>query len=120
MEQNLEEKLETLTSVIHRVMTRNLETRNNDNLLIFEVLREMGFNVPFKDEEIKQMPNFWAIRRIRQDIQSPTGENILHGSREVMDKRARGRSEYKEHFTKGRGYSSSGVNKNGNLDWGDL
>ena len=117
MQQNLEAKLETLTSVIHRVMTRNFETRNNDNILIFEVLREMGFNIPFTGEEIKQMPDFWAIRRIRQDIQSPTGENILHGSREVMDKRARGRSEYKEHFAKQREYSSSGITKNSNMQW---
>jgi len=86
-------KEETIKQYVEEVLKEIPETRDNDTLLQFNVLIKMGFakmeGLTLKIDlgNIDKLPSFESIRRQRQFIQSPKGENRLIPSEEVEKKR---------------------------------
>lgn len=104
---------ETIRKYVEDVLEEIPESRASDKILIFEVLRRMGFHIEVK-EPISELPSFESIRRWRQHIQSPKGENKLYPSEEVEKAREKHRQDFRETFrSKKGGYTSEGMYVNG-------
>ncbi|HUS51269.1 MAG TPA: hypothetical protein VMZ91_13965 [Candidatus Paceibacterota bacterium] len=90
----IEKTIESLKSVVSRVLKRNEESRNDDRILILEVLRELGFKIYIDYNYLSAMPQFESITRIRRDLQnndrvySPNEETIKR--RERLNEESRG------------------------------
>ena len=79
------EELRKLKDVVHEVMTQDPKTRNSDKWLIIQVLRKLGFKIYVDYKDLKNMPSFESITRVRRDIQNKdfellptkdTGDNL--------------------------------------------
>jgi hypothetical protein len=110
----------TIKKVVEIVLERNVEARNDDRILIFEVLKEMYYvweekgNLLINKKNIKELPSFESIRRIRQFIQSPKGENRLNASEEIEKKRQRKEEQMHNQYSKKFNVNEM---KNSNLIW---
>ena len=96
---------EPIKKYVEDILEKFPETRDNDTLLQFNVLLRMGFakmegmilkiDLGYMDS----LPSFETIRRLRQFIQSPKGENRLYPSEKVEKQRHKKEIEYKDHFS---------------------
>lgn len=66
--------LETIKNVVEEVMTLDPKTRNNDKWLILQVMRKLGFKIYVDYADLKEMPSFESITRIRRFIQNTEGK----------------------------------------------
>ena len=98
-------KEETTKQYVEEVLKEIPETRDNDTLLQFNVLIKMGFakmeGLTLKIDlgNIDKIPSFESIRRHRQFIQSPKGENRLIPSIGVEKKRRVKEEGYRDFFS---------------------
>ena len=96
---------ETIKQYVEDVLEEFPETRDNDTLLIFNVLLRMGFakmeGLTLKIDlgNIDKLPSFESIRRHRQFIQSPKGENKLIPSEPVEKHRQKKEEGYKDFYS---------------------
>jgi len=96
---------ETIKKYVEEILEELSETRDNDTLLIFNVLVRMGyakmerFVLKIDLERIDELPSFESIRRHRQFIQSPKGENRLIPSESVEKHRQKKEINYKDYYS---------------------
>ena len=96
---------ESIKKYVEEVLLELPETRDNDTLLQFNVLLRMGYakvkgtDIIFDLDRINEMPSFESIRRVRQFIQSPKGENRLYPSESVEKQRHKKEEEYRDYFS---------------------
>ena len=96
---------ESIKKYVEEILEEFSETRDNDTLLQFNVLLRMGFakmeGMTLKIDlgNIDKLPSFESIRRIRQFIQSPKGENRLYPSESVGKNRQKKEVEYRDYFS---------------------
>jgi len=96
---------ETIKKYVEEVLEELPETRGNDTLLQFNVLKRMGFaeikgtKIIIDLEIIDKMPSFESIRRLRQLIQSPIGENRLYPSKNIEKQRKDKEERYREIYS---------------------
>jgi hypothetical protein len=97
-------KEEIIKKYVEEVLIEIPETRDNDTLLQFNVLMRMNlaridgtmFQIDMRNMD--SLPSFETIRRIRQFIQSPKGENRLYPSEEVEERRHKKEEQYHENY----------------------
>lgn len=63
-----------IKDVVHTVLKKDSQARNNDKWLILQTLRHMGFKIWIDYEDLEQMPSFETITRSRRYIQNSLGE----------------------------------------------
>jgi hypothetical protein len=96
---------ETIKKYVEEILKEFPETRDNDTLLQFNVLLRMGFakmeGMTLKIDlgNIDSLPSFETIRRVRQFIQSPKGENRLYASKSVEKQRHKKEEYYNDYFS---------------------
>ena len=96
---------EPIKKYVEDILEKFPETRDNDTLLQFNVLLRMGFakmeGMTLKIDlgNIDSLPSFETIRRLRQFIQSPKGENRLYPSESVEKKRQKKEEYYQGYFS---------------------
>jgi hypothetical protein len=97
--------VESLKSTVSRILKRNELARNDDRVLILEVLKEMNFDIKVNYDQIDAMPSFESITRVRRMIQND--EQKFTSDDETYKKRAGLNKESKEYWT--------GMNKNSQM-----
>jgi len=96
---------DTIKKYVEEVLTEIPETRDSDTLLQFNVLKRMGFaeikgtKLIIDLNKIEEIPCFESIRRIRQFIQSPKGENRLYPSEKTEKARKKKEEHYHDYFS---------------------
>jgi len=96
---------ESIKKYVEEVLTEVPETRDNDTLLQFNVLKRMGYaeikgtKLIIDLNKIDKMPCFETIRRLRQFIQSPKGENRLYPSEKTEKQRKKKEEHYHDYFS---------------------
>ena len=96
---------ESIKKYVEEVLLELPETRDNDTLLQFNVLRRMGFAkidgsiLKIDLDNMDSLPSFESIRRIRQFIQSPKGENRLYPSERVVENRQKKEVKYRDNYS---------------------
>jgi hypothetical protein len=98
----IEKTVESLKSVVARVLKKNEQARNDDRILILEVLRELGFKIYVDYNFLEAMPQFESITRVRRDLQN--NEQKFTADDETYNRRSGLNSESKNYW--------SGINKN--------
>ena len=83
--------------VVHSVLEKFPETRNNDLLLILQVWRRQGVSIGFSDDELGVMLNPESITRARRVIKNNDGE-YLPTKLEVAEKRRLNEELLREHY----------------------
>lgn len=97
-------KEETIKKYVEEVLIEIPESRDDDKILIFNVLKKMGIAkvegtiLKIDLKNMDSLPSFESIRRIRQFIQSPKGENRLYPSEEIEKKRHKKEEYYHNYF----------------------
>ena len=72
---DLKYKIETLKSIVSRVLKRDERARNDDRWLILQVLKEMGYKIYIDYDILESMPSFESITRVRRSIQNNKRKN---------------------------------------------
>jgi hypothetical protein len=54
---------------VEKVLSEDVRARNDDNWLIIQVLREMGYKIYIDYKDLDKMPAWETIRRTRQKFQ---------------------------------------------------
>ncbi len=99
--------MNTLEAIVTKVLIKNSESRNNDFILIAEVLHEtnpevgdMAFNDVMLHNKELNIPNFESITRARRRIQE---ENPwLQAIDSVQEGRAESESAFHERYSPGK------------------
>lgn len=94
--------IESLKSIVSRILKRDELARDNDLWLYIQVLREQGHKIFLNYDELNSFPKPESVSRIRRTIQND--EQQFTPSDETYEKRKKNFKESKEFY--------SGLNKN--------
>lgn len=78
-------KEDTLKKVVMKVMKDDSINRNCDKWLVINVLKELGFLIKVEIDQVRHMPSFETLTRLRREIQNTDGE--LFADEEVQEMR---------------------------------
>lgn len=107
---NKEKELNTLKKRVTELLQKDSDCRNNDNLLVFTLLREMGFYINYDIDELRRMPSFEAITRMRRKLQNDEGRFLPN--QPVQEARETNEEDMKWYFKprrKRRGFWNKGI-----------
>ena len=94
--------IESLKSIVSRILKRDELARDNDLWLYLKVLEEQGHKVFLNYDELDSIPKPESVSRIRRTIQND--EQLFTPSDEIFEKRKKNCNESKSYY--------SGLNKN--------
>lgn len=83
---------EKIEQVVERLYKVNPKTRDNNNYLVIEALKEMGFIMVIDIDQLFEMPSFEAITRAGRKIKESHPE--LKGSQEAEERKQELEKEY--------------------------
>lgn len=92
----------SIKQIVEEILMTDERSRNSDTWLIIETLRSLGFKVFIDYSQLKKMPSFETITRIRRKLNQ---ENLYLPTFEVSKLREKRQEEYRDLF------------KNSNLSW---
>ena len=94
--------IESLKSIVSRILKRDERARDDDLWLYFQVLKEQGHKIFIPIESMEVMPRPESVSRIRRIIQNE--EQQFTPSDETYEKRKNNCNESRNYY--------SGINKN--------
>ena len=103
----LNKTIESLKSIISRILKRDERARDDDLWLYLKVLEEQGHKIFIHWEELDSIPRPESISRIRRTIQND--EQQFTPSDETYKKRKKNFNESREYY--------SGINRNSYLSF---
>jgi len=92
----IEKTIESLKSVVSRILKRDERARNNYNWLVFQVWKELGYKIIIDYNLIETMPSFESISRVARTIQND--EQLFTPDDFTYDKRKKNCNESKEYY----------------------
>jgi hypothetical protein len=99
--------VESLKSVVPRVLKKDERARDDDLWLYLQVLKEQGHKIFINWDELSVMPRPESVSRIRRTIQND--EQKFTPSDDTYDRRKKLNRESREYY--------SGINKNSYLSF---
>jgi len=94
--------IESLKSIVSRILKRDERARDDDLWLYLKVLEEQGHKVFLNYDELDSIPRPESVSRIRRTIQN--NEQQFTPSDETFEKRKKNCNDSKDYY--------SGINKN--------
>lgn len=104
----------TLKFVAEDVLENDLESRDNNNWLVVQTWKALGFDVPISFEQCKEMPSCEAITRIRRSLQE---KGKCPSSSKVKEIRVIKETQYRERYSRKHKEVHYSVNKNSHMYW---
>jgi hypothetical protein len=96
-EEMINQTIESLKSIVSRILKRDERARDDDLWLYLQVLKEQGHKIFIDWDELSVMPRPESVSRIRRTIQNE--EQLFTPSDETFEKRKKNCNESKEYYS---------------------